>query len=97
MTTGEILVITAGYLAAFVAVAYFTRAKVRRIVSALVAGAVFGGVVLLAIALGETQGWWRVAKSASAYFPLVLWLGFMISSLPTHLILWRVVRHFGIR
>jgi hypothetical protein len=95
MTTGQIVLMTVFYLIFFVAVAYFTRAKVRRILGALAGGAVFGVVALLGIALGEAQGWWRVPQAGASHFQLLLWLGFTISSGPTYLILWRVVRRFG--
>jgi hypothetical protein len=95
MTTDQIILMIGFYLADFVAVAYFTRAKVRRIMGALAGGAVFGLVALPALALGEAQGWWRVPKAGSSHFQLLLWLGFTISCAPTYLILWRVVRRFG--
>jgi hypothetical protein len=97
MTTVQIVLMTVLYLVFFVAVAYFTRAKVRRILGALAAGAVFGLVALPALALGDAQGWWRVPQAGSGHFQLLLWLGFAISSGPTYLILWRVVRRFGER
>jgi hypothetical protein len=95
MTTGELILMTGLYLAVFVAVAYFTRAKVHRILGALAGGAVFGLVALLALALGEAQGWWRLPKAGSSHFQLLLWLGFAVSCGPTYLIIWRVVRRFG--
>ncbi len=95
MTTGQLILMIGLYLAAFVAVAYFTRAKVRRIMGALAGGAVFGLVALPALALGEAQGWWRLPKAGSSHFYLLLWLGFAVSGAPTYLIIWRVVRRFG--
>jgi hypothetical protein len=95
MTTDQIILLIGFYLAAFVAVAYFTRAKARRILGALAGGAVFGLVALPALALGEAQGWWRVPQTSSSHFHLLLWLGFTVSCGPTYLILWRVVRRFG--
>jgi len=95
MTTGQIILMIGFYFAFFIAVAYFTRAKVRRILGALAAGAVFGLLALPALALGEAQGWWRVPQAGSSHFQLLLWLGFAISCAPTYLILWRVVRRFG--
>jgi hypothetical protein len=53
MTTGQMILMAGLYLAALVAAAYWTRAKIRRIAGALAGGAVFGGVALLAVALGE--------------------------------------------
>jgi hypothetical protein len=95
MTTGEILLMIGFYLAFLIAVAYFTRAKARRILGALAGGAVFGVVGLLALALGEAQGWWHLPKAGSSHFQSLLWLGFAVSAAPSYLILWRVVRRFG--
>jgi hypothetical protein len=97
MTTGPIMLMIGLYLAAFVAVAHFTRAKVRRILGALAGGAVFGLLALLAITLGEAQGWWRVPNAGSSHFHLLLWVSFVVSCAPFYLILWRVVRRFGRR
>lgn len=95
MTTGQMILMTGLYLAALVAVAYLTCAKVRRIEGALAGGAVFGVVALLAMALGETQKWWRVPKANSSHFQLLLWLGIVVSCTPVYLITWRVARRFG--
>lgn len=95
MTTSRLILMTSLYLAAFVGVGYLTRAKVPRIAGALCGGAVFGVVALLAVALGETQGWWRVPKAGSSHFQLLLWLGIAISCAPVYLITWRVARRFG--
>ncbi len=95
MTTVQIILMTGFYLVMFLAVAWFTRAKLRRILGALAAGAVFGFVALPALALGEAQGWWHLPQGGSAHFQLLLWLGFAISAGPTYLILWRIVRRFG--
>jgi hypothetical protein len=95
MTTSHLLLMTSLYSAAFVGVAYLTRAKAPRIAGALCGGAVCGVVALLAIALGETQGWWRVPKFGSLYFRLLLWLGVAVSCTPVYLITWRVARRFG--
>lgn len=95
MTTRELILMASLYLAAFAGVAFFTRAKARRILGALSGGAVFGVVGLLAIALGETEGWWRLPKTGSSHFQLLLWLGFVVSCSPVYLITWRVARRFG--
>ncbi len=79
MTTSHLILMTSLYLAAFAGVAYLTRAKVPRIAGALCGGAVFGVVALVAVALGETQGWWRVPKAGSSHFRLLLWLGIAVS------------------
>jgi hypothetical protein len=95
MTTSQLILMTSLYLAAFVGVAYFTRAKVARIAGALCGGAVFGVVTLLAVAVGETQGCWRVPKAGSSHFQLLLWVGIAFSCTPVYLITWRVARRFG--
>ena len=95
MTTSQINLMTALYLAAGVAVAWLTRANVRRIAGALAGGSVFGVVALLGIALGEARGWWRIPKAGSSHFQLLLWLGFAVSCAPVYLITWRVARRFG--
>src|ERR1700761_1442858 len=95
MTTSQLILITILYLAAFVGVAYLTRATVPRIAGALCGSAVFGVGALLAVALGETQGWWRVSKAGSSPFQLLLLLGIAISCMPVYLITWRVARRFG--
>ena len=95
MTTTQLILVTSLYLAIFVGLAYLTRATVRRIAGALGAGAVFGVVALFALALGETHGWWRVAKTGASHFQLLLWIGLAVSSAPVYLITWRVARRFG--
>ena len=95
MTAGQIVLMTGLYLAAFVVVAYFTRAKPLRIAGATAGGAVLGLVALIAVALGEAQDWWRVPKAGSSYFQFLFWLGFAVSCSPVYLITWRVARRFG--
>jgi hypothetical protein len=50
---------------------------------------------MLAVALGENQGWWRVPKAGSSHFRLELWLAFAVSCTPVYLISWRAARRFG--
>lgn len=95
MTTSQLILMTTLYLAIFVGVAYFTRARMPRIAGALGAGAVFGVIALFALALGETKGWWRVPKTGSSHFQLLLWIGLAVSCAPVYLITWRVARRFG--
>jgi hypothetical protein len=95
MTTDQMILVTGLYLTALAAVAYWTRAKARRIGGALAGGAVFGVVALLAVAMGEAQNWWRVPRSNSAHFQLLLWLVLTVSNVPVYLITWRVARRFG--
>jgi hypothetical protein len=97
MTTQQLILMTSAYLAALVAVAYFTRATVRRIVGALV-GAVAASLVGLGmIALGEALGWWRVPFTGTPSFMLLLYLGLAVSLAPIYFITWRVARRFGWR
>ena len=95
MRTSQLGLVTGLYLAAFVGVAYLTRAKVLRLAGALCGGGVFGVVALLAVALGERQGWWPVPNAGSLHFQLLLWLGIAASCTPVYLITWRVARRFG--
>ncbi|MEO5937250.1 MAG: hypothetical protein ABIP81_08550 [Terriglobales bacterium] len=95
MTTLQLLLMIGFYLALFVAAAYLTRANLRRIWAALAGGAVFGIVGVLAVALGEAQGWWHVPHANLPYFQLLLWLGLAVSCSPAYLIAWRIVRRFG--
>jgi hypothetical protein len=95
MTTSHLILIGILYLAAFVGVAYLTRAKARRIVGALCGGAIFGVIAVLAVAMGENQGWWQVPKAGSSHFRLLLWLSFAVSCAPVYLITWRAGRRFG--
>jgi hypothetical protein len=97
MTTSHLIVMASLYMAAFVGVAYLTRAKVPRIAGALCGGAVFGVVAVLAVALGEKQGWWRLPKAGSSHFRLLLWLAFAVSCTPVYLVTWRAARRFGAR
>jgi hypothetical protein len=95
MTTSHLILMASLYLAAFVGVAYLTRARVPRIAGALCGGAVFGVAAVLAVALGENRGWWRVPKAGSPHFRLLLWLAFAVSCAPVYLITWRAARRFG--
>jgi hypothetical protein len=95
MTPRELILMTGLHLAAFVVVAYLTRANVRRIEGALAGGSVFAVVALLGLAVGERYGWWRVPGDRSWAFQLALWLVGAVSCSPVYLITWRVARRFG--
>ncbi len=97
MTTQQMLLMTGLYLAALVAVTYFTRATARRVVGALVGGAAVGLMALRVIALCEALGWWRVPFASTPYFLPLLYLGLAISCTPIYLVTWRVARRFGWR
>jgi hypothetical protein len=74
MTTQQILLMTGLYLVALIAVIYFTRATPRRIVGALIGGAVFGLFGMGAIVLGKSVGWWRMPFASTPYFLPMLYL-----------------------
>jgi hypothetical protein len=95
MTTSQLVLMASLYLAASVGVAYWTRAKASRIAGALCGGAIFGVVAVLAVGLGENQGWWRVPQAGSSHFQLLLWLGLAVSCTPVYLLSWRTARRFG--
>ena len=97
MTTQQVLLFTGLYLIALVAVTYFTRATVRRVVGALVGGAAASLMALRVIALCEALGWWRVPFAPTPYFLTVLYLGLAISCSPIYLVTWRLARRFGWR
>ena len=97
MTTQQMLLMTGLYLAASVAVTYFTRAPTRRAVGALFGGAAAALLALKAIALGESLGWWRIPFAPTPYFLPLLYLGLAISCSPIYLVTWRVARRFGWR
>src|SRR5258707_292587 len=95
MTTGQLGLMTGFYLAAFVFAAYFTRAKLQRIIGSLAGGVVFGFVALGGVAFEKSQSWWRVPQAGVSHFYFMLWLGFAVSCPPVSLVLWRIVRRFG--
>ena len=97
MTTQQMLLMTCLYLAALVAVTYFTCATARRVVGALVGGAAAALMALMAIALCEALGWWRVPFASTAYFLPLFYLGLAISCTPIYLVTWRAARRFGWR
>ncbi len=97
MTTQQMLLVTGLYLAALVAVTYFTRATARRVMGAMVGGAAVALMALRVIVLGEALGLWRVPFGSTPYFVPVLYLGLAISCTPIYLVTWRVARRFGWR
>ena len=97
MSTQDVVIMTCLYLAALLAVTYFTRATAQRLVGALAGGAAVAVVGLGIIALGQVRGWWRVALSESPSFLVLFYLGLAISCSPIPLVTWRVVRRFGWR
>jgi hypothetical protein len=97
MTTQQLIWITCGYLVAFVAVVYFTRATARRAFGALVGGAVAGGLFIGVSILGVTIGWWWIRFPSAPGLLALFYVGTAISMSPIYLITWRVARRFGWR
>src|SRR5258706_2179246 len=97
MTTNQLIIVTCAYLAALVAVIYFTRATSRRVVGALAGGAVVGFMGMGAIVLGNRLGLWRVPIFWTPFFLTLFYLGLSISVTPIYLVTWRVARRFGWR
>jgi len=77
-----------------VAVIYFTRATVRRVVAALIGGLSAGLFGLGAIAFCEDLGWWRIPFAPTPYFLTLFYLGLSISLAPVYLVTWRIARRF---
>lgn len=97
MTTQEIILWTCAYLVELGAVIYFTRATARRVVGALVGGAVAGLLGLGAIVLCEALGWWQVPFASTPSFLPLFYVGLSISLTPIYLVTWRLARRFGWR
>ena len=76
------------------AVIYFTRATIRRVVGALIGGMFAGVFGLSAIALCEALGWWRIPFASTPYFLTLFYLGLSISLAPVYLVTWRIDRRF---
>src|SRR5256885_2362379 len=97
MTTWQIVLMEGAYLVFFAVVIYFTRANVRRVAGSLAGGAAAGLFALFMIALAGAKGWWNIPSGSASYFRLQLFAGIAVSMAPTFLIVWRVVRRFGLR
>ena len=97
MTTQQIILWSCAYLVELVAVIYFTRASMRRIMGAVAGGAAAGLLALGAIALCEALGWWHIPFASTPYFLPLFYLSLSISLTPIYLVTWRVARRFGWR
>ena len=96
MTTQQLYLFNGLYLIVVIAVAYFTRATTRRLVGALVAGALISVVALGIIVLGERVGWWHMAIDWELYPLTLLLIGFAECAF-IYLLTWRIARRFGSR
>lgn len=97
MTTREIILWTCAYLIELVAVIYFTRATTRRVVGAVIGGAVAGLLGMGAIAVCEALGWWHIPFASTSFFLPLFYVGLAISLTPVYLVTWRLTRRFGWR
>jgi hypothetical protein len=97
VTSLQMILMAIGYGVALLAAIYFTRATSRRIVGALAGGVIVALMVMGAIAVCESFGWWRIPSTETPYFNLLLFLGLAISSSPIYLVTWRLARRFGWR
>jgi hypothetical protein len=97
MTTRQLIFVTCAYLVELIAVVYFTRATLRRILGAFAGGAAVGCFGLGAIVLGNSLGLWRVPITWTPYFVALFYLGLTISVTPIYLVTWRLTRRFGWR
>ena len=95
MTIREMLLMTGLYLAALIAVTYFTRATLRRFIGALAGGFAASTFGLAALVLFERMGLWHVPFGGSPYFLPILYIGLAVSLMPIYLITWRLERRFG--
>jgi hypothetical protein len=85
MTTTRLIAMASLYLAAFCQCCLLDSREDAPNRRSPGGGAVFGVVGLLAISLGEAQGWWRVPKTGSSHFRLLLWLALAVSCTPIYL------------
>ena len=96
MTTQQLHLFNCLGLAMLIAVAFFTRATLRRIGGALAGGIAFGVVALGIIALGERAEWWHMTITWEPYFLTLLLIDFALAAY-VYLITWRIARRFGWR
>jgi hypothetical protein len=83
------------YLIVLVAVTYFTRATIRRLVGGLVGGAVVGLMAMGSVVLCERLGWWKVPFAPTPYFVFLMYVAVSITCAPIYIVTWRVARRFG--
>ena len=95
MTTLQVILWSSGYLVELFAVIYFTRPTARRVVGAIIGGAVVAWFVLCAIAACEALRWFHVPFEPTPWYLPLFYAGTVISCAPLYLITWRVARRFG--
>ena len=97
MTTFAIIVMTAAYAVALLAVVYLSRPPALRFAGALTGGFAAGGLGLGAMALGQALGVWWIALPSTPGVWVLFYAGFAISLTPIYLVTWRVARRFAWR
>jgi hypothetical protein len=95
MTTLQLILMICFYLVVLVAIAYFTRATLRRIAGAFASAAAVGLLVLGMVAIGEAMRLWDVTLSRTPQLVLMLYLALTVSCAPIYLLSWRIARRFG--
>jgi len=97
MTTQMLLLATCVYLVGLALVAYFTRARLRRLIGALAGGFAVAVVGLGVEVLAHILGLWRYPSIEQPYGPLLMYPVLLLMWAGYSLIGWRVTRRFGWR
>jgi hypothetical protein len=94
VTIGQLHIFNALYLALLVVVVIITRARMRRIVGALVGtfGAAAAGIAVIAVC--ERVGWWHFNMHWEPYYLFQLGISVALGSF-VFLLTWRLARRFG--
>ena len=94
VTIRQLYVFNALYLILLVAVVILTRARMRRMVGALVGTFGAGAAAIAVIAFCERVGWWHFNMSWEPYYLFQLGISVGVGSF-VFLLTWRVARRFG--
>jgi hypothetical protein len=97
MTILELIFVTCAYLVELVAVIYFTRATLRRILGAFAGAVVVECFGIGAILVGNALRLWRVPIFWTPFFLTLFYVGICVSAAPVYLVTWRLARRFGWR
>lgn len=92
-----LLAACAMYLIVFLAAAYYTRPRRRRIIGALAGGVATGVSLPLLLGVATARGWWRCTFLAVPGAPLLTFLICSVSYAAMALVGWRIDRRFGWR